>query len=205
MSQITILSVEKPGNIKEIAVKSIDESELYKKAGFKTPEGFKCHVQWAIEDLNKKSYCIAVYGKTTGRATQENKFEFPPPIDTTLFFGNCIIVNKKGDKIVNLPADEWDSIYEYLYGGFEDLGDDDGEEEEDGQPIQPSSLGKSISKRPMSQTNLGTQAEGATPTTQTPIIKSPMKKSELETDGSKLFPFLTLGIEKEEGLSLTQL
>lgn len=131
MSQITILSVEKPGNIKEISVKSIDESELYKKAGFKTPEGFKCHVQWAIEDLNKKSYCIAVYGKTTGRATQENKFEFPPPIDTTLFFGNCIIVNKKGDKIVNLPAEEWDSIYEYLYGGFEDLGDDEDDEDED--------------------------------------------------------------------------
>jgi hypothetical protein len=126
---VTILVVEKTGEIKEVVLKSVDESDLYKKAGFKSVDGFKCHAQWNIENLKNKNYCIHVYGKTTGRANQENKYEFPPPIDNTLFFGNCLILNKKGDTLLSLSSDEWLAIYENLYGGFEDLGDEDSEEE----------------------------------------------------------------------------
>ena len=135
----SIIIVEKLGNIKETNVKAIEEADLYKKAGFKTADGFKCYAQWNIEELNDKSYSIYVYGKTTGRANQENKYEFPPPIDNTLFFGNCIVVNKVDDKIGSLTEAEWESIYEYLYGGFEDLGDDDDddEDEEDDDPTLP--------------------------------------------------------------------
>ena len=126
---VTILVVEKAGEIKEVVLKSIDESDLYKKAGFKSADGFKCHAQWNIENLKNKNYCIHVYGKTTGRANQENKYEFPPPIDNTLFFGNCLLLNKKGDTFLSLSSDEWLTIYENLYGGFEDLGDEDSEED----------------------------------------------------------------------------
>jgi hypothetical protein len=129
MSSVTVLIVEKLGNIKEQNIK-YDDAELYKKAGHSSATGFKCHAEWSIEDLDGKSYHISVYGKTTGRANSENKYEFPPPIDSTLFFGNCVIVNKKGDKAVSISSDEWDSIYEHLFGGFEDLGDDDSEDEE---------------------------------------------------------------------------
>ena len=94
MAPVTILIVDKTGTIKESAVKTYDEAELYKKAGFKTPEDFKLRSQWNVEDVNSKSYSISVFGKVTGRANQENKYDFPPPIDTVLFFGNCIIVNK---------------------------------------------------------------------------------------------------------------
>jgi len=129
MSSVTVLIVEKLGNIKEQNIK-YDEAELYKKAGHSSATGFKCHAQWSIEDLEGKSYNISVYGKITGRANSENKYEFPPPIDSTLFFGNCVIVNKKGDKPVSITSDEWDAIYEHLFGGFEDLGDEDSEDEE---------------------------------------------------------------------------
>lgn len=127
----SIIIVEKLGNIKEVNVKTIEEADLYKKAGYKTPDGFKCYAQWNIEELGDKSYSIYVYGKTTGRANQENKYEFPPPIDNTLFFGNCIVVNKVDDKIGSLTEAEWEAIYEYLYGGFEDLGDDDDEDDDE--------------------------------------------------------------------------
>jgi hypothetical protein len=129
MSSVTVLIVEKLGNIKEQNIK-YDEADLYKKAGHSSATGFKCHAQWSIEDLDGKSYNVCVYGKITGRANSENKYEFPPPIDSTLFFGNCIIVNKKGDKATSITSDEWDAIYEHLFGGFEDLGDEDSEDEE---------------------------------------------------------------------------
>lgn len=127
---VTILIVEKSGNIKEQNIK-FDENDLYKKAGHSSQTGFKCYTEWNIENLNDKSYNISVYGKTNGRANSENKYEFPPPIDNTLFFGNCVIVNKHNNVPISITCDEWDDIYEYLYGGFEDLGDEDSEEDED--------------------------------------------------------------------------
>jgi hypothetical protein len=128
-----IIIVEKLGSIKQVNFKNYDENELYKKAGFKTAEGFKCHTSWTI-DMDSKKYTISVYGKTIGKANQENKYEFPPPIDNTLFFGNCVVVKKlesNSNEVVDLSESAWNEIYEKLYGGFEDLGDEDSEEEED--------------------------------------------------------------------------
>lgn len=129
----SIIIVEKLGSIKEVNFKNYDENELYKKAGFKSTEGFKCHTSWTI-DMDSKKYTISVYGKTTGKANQENKYEFPPPIDNTLFFGNCVVVKKmesNPDKVVDLTESNWNTIYETLYGGFEDLGDEDSEDDDD--------------------------------------------------------------------------
>jgi len=127
----TILIVEKIGSIKEVSLKSYNESELYKKAGFKIQEDFKCRAQWNIDSLNNKSYYISVFGKITGRANQENKYEFPPPIDNILMFGNCIIVNKdKNNNISSLSEEEWESVYEYLFGGFDDIDEKDSDDEE---------------------------------------------------------------------------
>jgi hypothetical protein len=139
MSAVTILEVEKSGNVKEVELTTYDERELYKKAGLKTPDGFKQHAQWNVEDIDGKTYNVSVFGKISGRANQENKFEFPPPIDTTLFFGSCIIVNKVNGVATSITAEEWEDVYNYLYGGFEDLEDEededeDSEEEDDGMP-----------------------------------------------------------------------
>lgn len=129
---ITILVVEKSGSIKELTLKLFDEKELYKKAGFKSADGFKLQTEWGVDHKNK-SLNVCVYGKTSGRAGQENKYEFPPPIDTTLFFGSCLIVNldKTTREPKSITASEWEMAYEYLYGGFEDIGSRDSEEESD--------------------------------------------------------------------------
>lgn len=125
----SILIVEKLGNIKPLSIKTINEDELYKKAGFKVANDFKCHTIWNVE-LKNTRYSIHLYGKTAGRAMQENKYEFPPPVDNTLFFGNCLLISKNKDTIVDLTPKIWDAIYEHLFGGFEDLGDNDTEEDE---------------------------------------------------------------------------
>lgn len=131
MTSVSIIIVEKGGNVKELKVKSYDENELYKKGGFKASTDFKVQSVWKDIKLNNITYNIHLYGKLVGRANQENKYEFPPPIDNTLFFGSCVLVNKVNNIPKNLTSTEWNSIYNHLYGGFDDLDEEDSEESED--------------------------------------------------------------------------
>ena len=126
----SIIIVEKIGSLKVLNIKSSNEDELYKKAGFKTIDGFKCHTTWTLE-YNKKIYNISLFGKTNGRANQENKYEFPPPIDKLLFFGNCLLINKENNKVSDISIKEWENIYEKLYGGFDDMNNSDEDEDEE--------------------------------------------------------------------------
>jgi len=124
----SILLVDKTGTIKAFKAKDLTIDTLYKKAGFKSPEGFQRQATWPISAGND-TYSISVYGKSKGKAGLENKYDFPPPIDTTLLFGSCVIVNQnKEGKFLDLSVDDWEKVYEYLFGGFEDLGTDDSTE-----------------------------------------------------------------------------
>ena len=71
-----------------------------------------------------------------GRATNENKYDFPPPIDNVLFFGTCCIVAKKLGKMENLTLGLWEKIYEKLFGGFEDLSSTALEDEEEKDELE---------------------------------------------------------------------
>jgi hypothetical protein len=127
----SILIIEKSGSIKSLKAKDVTFDNLYKKAGFKSPEGFKSQTTWPVS-IGQDSYRIGVYGKTAGKAGQENKYDFPPPIDSTLFFGSCVLINTDADnRILDLTEAAWTKIYEHLFGGFEDLGSDDEVEELD--------------------------------------------------------------------------
>jgi hypothetical protein len=124
---LNIIIVEKNATLKILSIKDFKEEGLFKKCGFKKAEDFTKQNQWIVK-LNGAKYMFDVYAKTEGRANNENKYDFPPPIDTKLFFGNCAIVAKKQDttndgtfKYTNLSLELWEKIYEKLFGGFEDL------------------------------------------------------------------------------------
>ncbi len=130
-----ILIVDKLGVVKELKVKNYVEEDLYKKCAFKKADGFSKQCDWKIK-MDGTNFMISVFGKIAGRANTENKYDFPPPIDSTLFFGSCAIVGKEsstGDYI-SLTTEMWDKMYEKLFGGFEDLAltsvEDDAEEDE---------------------------------------------------------------------------
>ena len=125
---VSILIVEKSGIIKSTTLKTYNEAELYKKAGMKTCDGFCSQTTWKLgSNVN-----IRLFGKTTGRAGQENKYDFPPPVDNELYFGSCILVNLTDDgEAIDLQEKQWTVVYEKLFGGFEDLGAEDSEDEED--------------------------------------------------------------------------
>ena len=73
--------------------------------------------------------------KCTGKkwgANSENKYEFPPPIDTELYFVSGIL-KREDENITDLTLDEWSSVYESLFGGFEDIEDSDEERSVDSE------------------------------------------------------------------------
>ena len=109
-----------------------------KKCGFKKGDDFLKQVEWNTKYDGKK-YFIVVYAKVDGRPNSENKYDFPPPIDSKLFYGSCAIIAyiKKDDGIkcyIDLTLPLWNKIYEKLFGGFEDLSataeEDENEEDE---------------------------------------------------------------------------
>jgi hypothetical protein len=136
MSQpLTIIIVEKTGSLKSLSIKIFKLEELYKKCGFKKGEDFLKQAEWNAK-FDGKKYFVEVFGKIDGRPNSENKYDFPPPIDTKLFFGSCAIIayHKKddGNKIyTDLSLPLWNKIYEKLFGGFEDLTSTAVEDEEE--------------------------------------------------------------------------
>ena len=80
MPSMIAIVIEKSGSIKEIKLK--EDDEYYKKAGFKSSSDFAKQTSWEVK-CNGKQMQIDLYGKTKGRAGQENKYEFPPPVDNS--------------------------------------------------------------------------------------------------------------------------
>jgi hypothetical protein len=127
MTVTTLLIIDKSGTPKVLSVKDFKIEDLYKKCGFKKPDGLEKRHVW-VTKCDKTSYRISVYAKDDGKANSENKFEFPPPIDNSLFFGSCAVLvehkNLAGEYVpTTVTMDIWDKLYEKMYGGFENLGD----------------------------------------------------------------------------------
>jgi len=123
-----VIIVEKSGTLKEHKMRGeLNPDDFYKIAKFKNDDGFENEASWEVEVLDT-TYNISLFGKTTGRAGQENKYDLPPPVDEVLYFGRLLLVNEDGG---DLTINTWKIIYEALFGGFEDIGEEDSEEEEE--------------------------------------------------------------------------
>jgi len=121
----TIVIVEKTGVLKNLTIKEYNEEELYKKCGFKKADDFGKQTEWNVK-MDGKKYLVSLFGKIDGKANTENKYDFPPPVDSTLFFGNCALVchKKKDDstlELCSMNSELWEKMYEKLFGGFENL------------------------------------------------------------------------------------
>ena len=124
----SFIIIEKSGSLKN--AKTTDLVDLYKKCGFKNNDGFSLAHNWSVE-FNDTEYKLEIYGKVTGRANTENKYEFPPPIDNVLFFGSCAAVLYVNNKMTDMGSQEFKDIMDHLYGGYSDIGGSDEEEDED--------------------------------------------------------------------------
>ena len=139
----SVVIVEKNGDLKLQEYKSMNADDLYKKCNFKKPDGFEKATEWGYSKKGESPVTVELWARSDGQANQENKYDFPPPVDSDLFFGNCALLLRDSNmKIIDLTVDKWNKIYEHLFGGFETLADnaDEDEEEEDELENVPSSM-----------------------------------------------------------------
>ena len=122
----SILLINNGGLIKSLKAKDITFETLYKKCGFKSAEEFDRRASWNTL-IDGSDIITELWAKDDGKANTENKYDFPPPVDTALYFGTCALVrvDKKTGAIINLTEELWTKVYEKLFGGFEDIGDED--------------------------------------------------------------------------------
>ena len=127
---VKIVVAQKNGTFADKKVKDFSVDTLYKSCGFKKALSFTKLTTWKVPE---KGYYLSVFGRTDGSAGHENKFDFPPPIDTPVFFGNMAIVcteEKNFESVCDYTCTQWDKDYETLMGGFEDIGDESDETDE---------------------------------------------------------------------------
>lgn len=84
---------------------------------------------------NYKGLTLFLLGYTTGKAGTENKHEFPPPHDTTLAFGDIMLIASKDEHSFENPIifkmEDYETFYSKAFGGFDDLDDDDEDDDEE--------------------------------------------------------------------------
>tara|TARA_B100000575_G_C23142636_1_gene665501 strand:- start:6167 stop:6829 length:663 start_codon:yes stop_codon:yes gene_type:complete len=140
----TCVVIDKKTNKKKVNV-NVSLEDYYKKCGFRNDKNFELRNSWKVKDEGEDKY-VSVFAKNNGRANSENKFELPPPLDNELYFGSILIVlHKEKDKyeledLEDLTIEKWEKFYEKLYGGFEDLGEEDSYSSE--EEIDPELLTK---------------------------------------------------------------
>jgi len=127
----SIVLIDKNCSVKQTKVKDLSRDILYKKCGFKVSGGFELRTTWKV-NIEKTKMNIELWSRDYGKAGTENKYDFPPPVDTALYFGTCALLRSddKGE-ITDLSVIMWNKIYEKLFGGFEDIGDDEDDSEDE--------------------------------------------------------------------------
>ena len=120
-----IIIIETNGTVKQSKVKELTFETLYKKAGFRSDKNFKKRTTWKTM-ISNENIIIELWAKDDGKANFENKYDFPPPVDKVLYFGICILIRVDlNGNIIGLTSEMWKTIYEKLFGGFEDVEDDE--------------------------------------------------------------------------------
>ena len=129
-----IVIVHKNSSLTTSNVKKICRENLYKKCNFRKSDGFSNRTTWNVT-IGDEKHSIELWARDFGNANTANKYDFHPPCDNALYFGDCCLIKTEGDDIVDLDVPLWNKIYEKLFGGFEDLNDNETESDDELEDI----------------------------------------------------------------------
>ena len=74
---------------------------------------------------------LELWGYKEGRAGTENKHELPPPVDSTLIFGDAIMIAlNEAEEATNFTTAQYTKFYTQIFQGFESLDEEDDDEDE---------------------------------------------------------------------------
>ena len=133
---VKVILVDKNGDIKETTINNFSVENLFKKCSLRKKDNFEKRHTWKFSENNE---FVSLFSKDKGRANNENKYDLPPPVDSKLYFGKMLLVCHGEEELVDdnaldLTENKWKSYYEKLFGGFEDLNDEDSFSEEEEIP-----------------------------------------------------------------------
>lgn len=119
-ANLNCILVKKNGTLKQLphSILSPESYIILTETSDSYKDSFRLHATWKV---SKYKVSIELWARTIGRAGQENKYEFPPPVDEVLFFGSCILVLVDSPPQFSFTLDAWRKIYATLFGGFHDL------------------------------------------------------------------------------------
>ncbi|MBM3456260.1 MAG: hypothetical protein FJX80_14165, partial [Bacteroidetes bacterium] len=116
-------------------MKNYSADEIRKQCKCKPSSNFELQAEWAYSGADMEKFIVELWGHENGVAGNENKYEFPPPVDTTLFFGSCALVAKNmNSSPINLTIEKWEVMYDFLFGGFDAVTSGDDYEDDDEIP-----------------------------------------------------------------------
>jgi hypothetical protein len=124
VSDVSVIIVERNGDLRLSQMKEYSPMELCKKCKYKSPAGFEMRAEWAYSGPDEDKFTVELWAREDGKSGQENKYEFPPPVDTMLFFGGCALVAKDMTAqhcVIPLTLQKWEKMYNFLFGGFDTL------------------------------------------------------------------------------------
>lgn len=132
---VKVIVVDKGCNLKSSDIKDFNKDMLFKKCNFRKQDDFSKRATWKMND----DYFVSLYAKDKGRANSENKYDLPPPVDKNLYYGSVLLVKHcyqdlTNETVEDFDVEEWNKLYEKLFGGFEDLGEEDSYSEEEEIP-----------------------------------------------------------------------
>jgi len=132
---VKLIIVDKSCNLKSSDLKNFDIEMLYKKCGLRKNDNFEKRHTWKIDSTN----FVSCFSKDKGRESSINKYDLPPPIDNELYYGSMLLIKHDTEELSNgnvsdLSTEDWEKYYEKLFGGFEDLGEEDSYSDEEEIP-----------------------------------------------------------------------
>ena len=111
----TSVIIRKNKKLEEVICHKNDNIEKFMKN--KGYGEIKLYNTWIFDDNLE----VLMYGWTTGKYTNINKYELPEPVDHNLYYGDLFFQLKEDDVLIDFTIEMFEEFYTSMFDGFEDI------------------------------------------------------------------------------------